>query len=240
MISLPDASPASPPPDRSSSPTPSGVPPSTVIAFLVGGLVFLSIAIVALVFVNDDGSSSASPSDLHATVLPEGIPRPEFTLTDQHGNPYDFGAETQGQLTLVFFGYTNCPDVCPLTMDFISGALDNVAVAAEVVFITTDPTRDTPERLEQWLGQIDRDAVGLTGTPEELRSVQDLFGVTVEIPEDPDPASNYAVGHSSQVFVFTGDDQAHLLYGFGTRLDQWTEDLPKIAGNKTWQGEAGR
>ncbi len=234
MSSTLDASPASPPPDGSPRPTPPGVPVGTVVAFLLGGLVFVAIAVIALVFVNRDGTGAASPSDLHGSVLPEGIPRPDFTLTDQHGQPYDFGAETSGQLTLVFFGYTNCPDVCPLTMNFIASAIDNAKVAAKVVFITTDPARDTPERLNTWLAQIDKDAVGLTGTTEELKAVQAQFGVTVEIPENPDPTSRYAVGHSSQVFVFTRDDLAHLLYPFGTRLDDWSQDLPKIADNESW------
>lgn len=211
--------------------------PGTVVAFLLGGLVFLSIAVIALVFVNKDDSGGASPDDLHTAVLPEGIPRPDFTLTDQNGQPYDFGAETSGKLTLVFFGYTNCPDVCPLTMSFISGALDNADVAAEVVFITTDPARDTPERLNEWLGAIDPDFVGLTGTRDELIAAQDAMNVTVAIPEDPDPSGDYAVTHAAQVFVFTADDQAHLLYPFGTRLDDWSEDLPKIAENKAWQGD---
>jgi protein SCO1 len=210
----------------------------TVVAFLLGGLVFLSIAVIALVFVNKDDSSGASASDLHVAPLPEGIPRPEFTLTDQNGQPYDFAAETGGKLTLVFFGYTNCPDVCPLTMSFISAALDNADVAAEVVFITTDPARDTPERLDEWLGQIDPDFVGLTGTRDELIAAQNAMDVTVAIPEAPDPDGDYAVSHAAQVFVFTADDQAHLLYPFGTREGDWTEDLPKIENNKDWQGQS--
>jgi protein SCO1 len=232
-----DAGQASPPSEQPPRPTPPGVPLGTVIAFLLGGLAFIAVAVIALVFVSKDGGS-ASASDFHATPLPEGMPRPDFTLTDQNGQPYDFGAETQGQLTLVFFGYTNCPDVCPLTMDFISQALDQVEVAAKVVFITTDPARDTPERLTQWLTSIDKDFVGLTGTRDEVIAAQRALDVTVAVPEDPDPKGNYVVGHSSQVFVFTEDDQAHLLYGFGTRLGDWAEDLPKIAANKDWQGTA--
>lgn len=236
-----DASPASsPPPDDQSRPTPPGVSVGTVVAFLLGGLVFLSIAIIALVFVNQDDPSTASVNDLHATPLAEGIPRPDLTLTDQNGEPYDIGAETAGHLTLVFFGYTHCPDVCPLTMSFISGGLDNAQVAAKVVFITTDPARDTPERLRHWLGSIDSSFVGLTGTPAELAEAQRALGVSVEIPVDADPSGDYAVGHSSQVFVFTPDDQAHLLYGFGTRLEDWSEDLPKIANNETWQRRPDR
>ena len=97
--------------------------------------------------------------------------RPSFTLTDTSGAAYDFATATKGRPTLLFFGYTNCPDVCPTTFADIAVALrkldPSVASQIQVVFVTTDPARDTPQVIREWLDRFDADLptpfVGLTG-----------------------------------------------------------------------------
>src|ERR1700675_1454815 len=96
------------------------------------------------------------------------LPKPRFILTETSGAPFDFWNRTQGSVTLLFFGYTYCPDQCPMHMANIGAAVKTIAacIADQIalVFVTTDPARDTPAVLPRWLDDFDRRAVGLTGT----------------------------------------------------------------------------
>jgi protein SCO1/2 len=223
-----DAEPsAPPPPPRSPS-----VPRWTFVAFALGGLVLLVIAGVALVNRGDDAPAAA----WGGRVLDPGPERPTTDLVDTSGAPFDLRTATGGRTTLVFFGYTNCPDVCSIQMATLSQALERVEVAATVVFITTDPARDTPERLRSWLDNFDSSFVGATGSPEAIAGAQRDLGVSVAVSEEPGTDGDYTVGHSSAVYVFTPDDVAHLAYPAGTRQQDWVDDLPRIAAEREWSG----
>jgi cytochrome oxidase Cu insertion factor (SCO1/SenC/PrrC family) len=167
--------------------------------------------------------------------LSSPLPKPSFILTDQNGKAYDFGKETQGKVALLFFGYTHCPDVCPLHMANIAAVLRTMPFeerdAVRVVFVTTDPARDTPARLKEWLGAIDPTFIGLTGTHATIDSAQRSLGLRVaekEYAERADSA-NYFVGHAAQVFAFARDGNAYLIYPNGIRQQDWAQDLPKLA-----------
>jgi protein SCO1/2 len=209
-----------------------------LVAFALGGLAFLAIAIGALMWTSS-GDDDVSSSAWHGTVLPDPArERPSFTLVDTDGEPYDFTSQTAGKLTLVFFGYTNCPDVCPVHMATLAQALERVDVPVDVVFVTTDPARDTGERIRSWLGSFDPEFVGLTGSLSEIEAAQAAMGAAVAIPEAPDDDGDYLVGHTSGVFVITPDDKVRLVYPFGTRQEDWVDDLPRIAANDGWQASA--
>jgi protein SCO1/2 len=205
-------------------------------------LVALAVASAGLVACGQPGEEAQadgqSADGWHGRVLEEPWAKPEFTLTDTDGQPYDFAAETDGHLTLLFFGYTHCPDVCPLHMANLSEVLDqlpgSVRVATKVVFVTTDPARDTSARLKEWLGAFDAAFVGLTGTQAEVAAAQEAAGVPVAGAEPPDEDGNYAVGHAAQVIAYTRDDQAHIVYPFGTRQDDWAADLPRLLEEAAW------
>src|SRR5262249_24718494 len=96
------------------------------------------------------------------------LSKPNFVLTDTLGAPFDFKTRTHNSVTLLFFGYTNCPDQCPMHMANIGVALKGlpagVADQVKLVFVTTDPARDTPVVLRRWLDNFDKHFVGLTGT----------------------------------------------------------------------------
>jgi protein SCO1/2 len=179
----------------------------------------------------------------HGAYLPRPQPRPSFTLTDTSGAPYDFAAETSGRLTLLFFGYTSCPDVCPIHMATLSSALDRPGMPEPiVVFVTTDPARDTPDRLRSWLDEFDADFVGLTGTPEQIAAAEDAAGVARSIaasadgtPVAPGDAAD-EVGHAAQIVAYTPDDLNHVQYPFGVRRQDWEADLPRLV--EVW-GAAG-
>jgi protein SCO1/2 len=202
-----------------------------VVAFALGGLVLLLIAGVALV---GGGSDDGPAAAWRGRVLDPGPGRPTTDLIDTSGARFDLRTATAGELTLVFFGYTNCPDICSIQMATLSQALDRIQVPARVVFITTDPERDTPERLRSWLDNFDRSFVGATGSPEALARAQRDLGVSVAVSEEPDADGDYTIGHSSAVYVITPDDVAHLAYPAGTRQEDWVEDLPKVAAESDW------
>lgn len=171
-----------------------------------------------------------SSDDLQGVALAEPTPKPDFTLTDTDGNPFHFAEETEGKLTLLYFGYTHCPDVCPVHLAQIAETFDQLSQVAEssvVVFVTVDPERDTPEVLREWLDRFDPRFVGLTGTPEELEAAQKAAGVPVafKVGEGDD----YTVQHAGQVLAYAPDGLLYAQYPFGTRQSTWLNDLQILA-----------
>jgi protein SCO1 len=224
-----DATPVPPTPTG-----PPGVPRWAVAFFALGGLAFLVIATVALT--RPPGEPDPDRAGPWRGRLLEPAPeRPDTVLIDTDGNPFDLRAETGGSFTLLFFGYTSCPDACPIQMAQLRQALDRVNLPVNVVFITTDPQRDTPERLRQWLDTFDSSYVGLTGTQTQIDEVQRAMNVSVAVAESPDGNGEYLVGHSTAVFVITPDDRAHLAYPTGTRQQDWVDDLPEAFAEPAWQ-----
>ena len=116
-------------------------------------------------------------------------------------------------------------------MDTISGALADLPdKPVTVVFVTTDPSRDTPAVLHKWLGNFNGSFVGLTGTPAQLAAAQKAAGVSVAIADKPDKHGNYQVGHAASVLAYTPDGLQHLSYPFGTTQSDWVHDIPQILG----------
>jgi protein SCO1/2 len=224
--------PPPPPPSRTRGP---------ISIIVVAALVIAAVGVLAFVRSGNNGDNDTSNSaNWSGTLIEPGRQRPSFTLTDTGGQPYDFAAQTSGQLTFLFFGYTNCPDVCPITMANLTAALDHLTgVGAKVVFVTTDPSRDTPERLSSWLSNFPGDVVGLTGSVPELEAAQKAAGVSTAIAEAPDANGKYTVGHSASVMTYTPDDQEHLIFPSGMQQSQWTEDIPRMVANPAWNAVDG-
>jgi len=144
--------------------------------------------------------------------LDEPLVRPDFVLTDVDGEPFDFAAETEGALALLFFGYTHCPDVCPVQMANLAEVLRDLPFELSshvmVVFVTTDPDRDTPERMREWLG----------------------LGLPPPAIEEDDESGDYFVGHAAQVIAFEPDGPARRVYPYGIRQRDWLRDIPRLLG----------
>ncbi|MFI6148414.1 SCO family protein [Streptomyces sp. NPDC051109] len=167
-----------------------------------------------------------------ATVLDRPFDKPELVLTDTTGKPWNLREQTKGKPTLIYFGYTNCPDVCPLTMS-------NIAVAKkalpqgdqdklQVVFVTTDPERDTPDSLGAWLKAQDPAFTGLTGDFATIQAAARKLGIGIEAPTKLADGKVISM-HGVQVIAFSPkNDEGYLLYGEGTTVDDYTKDLPKI------------
>lgn len=182
------------------------------------------------------GREGTASTGYRGRVFPEPRAKVEFTLTDTEGQPFDFRAETDGYVTLLFFGYTYCPDVCPIHMANIAAVLEDLPLELrqqfKVIFVTTDPRRDTPERLRQWLDNFDPDFIGLTGNRDRINEIEMALGLPTSVIEETD-AADYLVGHSASVLAFTKDNLAHISYPFGTRQIDWAHDLPKLV-NEGW------
>ena len=195
--------------------------------------------VTVLVFPRGGHASIASqgkePAYRGGLVTPP-LPKPRFVLTDTSGAPFDFWTRTSGSVTLLFFGYTSCPDQCPMHMSNIGVALKKLPAAiadqVKLVFVTTDPTRDTPVRLRKWLYNFDRHFVGLTGTEAALVAVQKAAGVPAAYKTESGNG-NYSVAHANFVVAYTKDNLAHVIYPGGVSKDDWIHGLPLLV-KETW------
>lgn len=166
------------------------------------------------------------------TLLDVPFAKPRLTLTDTHGKPYDLVKETAGRPVLLFFGYTNCPDVCPTTMSDLAIAKSRLPAPDQqklrVVFVSTDPARDTPQRLGAWLAAQDKDFVGLTGDFTTIQQAARSVGVGIDKPVTEKDGS-VTVTHGAEVLAFwPKDDKGHVLYMSGTTADEFAAYLPKL------------
>ena len=193
------------------------------------GVVMLVGICVAACGVPADG---ARRGELRGWVIDTPVPKPDLTLTDTNGEAFDLRVETEGYLTLVFFGYTYCPDVCPVHMANLGAVfgdlIPEVRDRIKVVFVSTDPERDTPERLRSWLDNFNRSFVGLRGSLEDINAALStilLPGVAV-IPGEHD--SEPLIGHPSAILAFGPDGTARVRYPFGVRQSDWAHDLPLL------------
>ncbi|HEX8305392.1 MAG TPA: SCO family protein [Jatrophihabitans sp.] len=160
-------------------------------------------------------------------------PRPQFTLTDTAGREFRFGAETAGKPTLLFFGYTTCPDVCPTTLADIANGLrqvpEEVRKQTQVVFVTTDVKRDTAAVIKSYLAKFDPGLpnrfIGLRGTQSEIDAAQVAAHVTL--------AEDEGRTHSSQVLLYGTDDYARVAFlQSNNEAAQVAHDLPLVADIK--------
>jgi len=211
------------------------------------GLIALVLALACAPSAEDAASDAAAPGSAEAVAarlrlagrpLDPPLSRPDFVLTDTRGRRFDFRAETAGRLTLLFFGYTSCPDICPVHLANLAQVLrkadPEVRRAVSVVFVGVDPRRDTPERVREFLDRFDEGFIGLTGSKEALRAAQ----LAAEVPPaavDREWEGGYSVSHAGWILLVTPDDRAHLRYPFGVRQSEWAHDLDVLA-RRGWPG----
>jgi protein SCO1/2 len=167
-----------------------------------------------------------------ATVLDRPFNKPGLVLTDTTGKPWNLREQTKGRPTLIYFGYTNCPDVCPLIMSNIAIAKKSLPKAdqdkLQVVFVTTDPERDTPSSLGSWLRAQDASFIGLTGAFPTIQAGARQIGIGIDPPKKEKDGTVVSM-HGSQVIAFSPKtDKGYVLYSEDTTPDDYTKDLPKI------------
>ena len=161
----------------------------------------------------------ARPPRYQGTVYPEPYPvAPDFQLTSTQGNQLAL-RELRGHVTMIFFGYTNCPDECPTTMAKIKlaiNSLDKQGNDIRVLFITTDPVRDSVGPLNDFLSRFNPAFIGLTGSVSDLQKVWDSYGVYV---------ADGGATHSNRIYVVDGKGNLRLTFPFDMESDAMASDL---------------
>jgi protein SCO1/2 len=142
-------------------------------------------------------------------------------------------ADTRGRLSLFFFGYTTCPDVCPLTLAYVAQVRRRLGGGAgaqrlDAYFVTVDPERDTAARLVEYVAHFDPAIVPLTGTPEELERARAAFGVVAEKRPLPGSAAGYAMDHTALVYLVDGEGRIRLVYPHGVPPDVIAADVRRL------------
>jgi protein SCO1/2 len=164
------------------------------------------------------------------TLLPDMRP-PDITLTDTSGSPYNLREDTTAPLTLIFLGYTNCPDECPTLAADITVALRDLTpeerAQVEVLFVTADPERDTPKVIRRWLDRFDPAYEGLTGTKRRIDDFAAKLGIALngKTKATVGPPGSYDVGHSLQVFAFNTADKSAVLWNGSPSVRDLAADL---------------
>lgn len=191
-----------------------------------------AVALLTAACGGNDQAKEAAAGDRTAVKIADAQRRPSFVLTDTTGRRFDFRAETAGYLTLLYFGYTNCPDVCPIHFGNIAGGLDQIPESlrgrVKVIFVGVDPPRDSPERIRQWLDHFDTTFIGLTGTDEELMRAQVAAGIPPAVREAADENGRYAVSHAGWVLGYTAGDEQTWQFPLGVRQQSWAETLETL------------
>jgi len=203
-----------------------------LLAIAASAVALLAVGItVGVIRANDSGEQSVWVD------LEPPVAMPDAVLTDASGAQFDLQERTTGRVTLLYFGYLNCVDVCPIHMDVLSDVVDTlepeVRDQIDVIFVTTDPERDTPAALGEFLANFDASFSGLTGSARVLRDLQVAAGLPVAVAEPVGQDGSYVVGHATQVLVFGRDGVARRAFPFGVRQTDWARVLPQIVEEGT-------
>ena len=153
----------------------------------------------------------------------------EFTLKDAKGKPVTLSA-FKGRLVMVTFGYTYCPDVCPTTLNAMKLLLKKLGADAsrlQVVFITLDPERDTPERLEQFVTYFDKSILSLHGSLKEIKVVTELYRARFVKQPSPD-GSTYFVAHSDFIYLLDVQGRTRALFHADSVVDEMAQDVRRL------------
>jgi len=168
-----------------------------------------------------------------ASAFPPGFRRlPEFTLRDASGESLS-RADLLGQWTLAFFGYTNCPDVCPMTLGVLKVAMPELreqseTANTEVLFVSVDGARDTPEQLSRYINYFDPQFHAATAEEDEIRQLTSTIGIVYQRVENPNSAEDYLVDHSAGIVIFDPDGEMRGMLSAPHSPDNIVADYTKI------------
>jgi protein SCO1/2 len=177
------------------------------------------------------GFTEHNPDGMNGVVLPQKYVVPDVTLTATDGSDFSLTEDTEAPVTLFFFGYTHCPDICQIVMSDIASALTRLdseqKSEVDVVFVTTDPARDDEATLRDYLDRFNPDFEGLTGDLKTISKAGNALGVAIEKGKRL-PSGGYDVTHGTQVIAVDRTDRAPMVWTEGTPAAQIAEDLSKL------------
>ena len=167
------------------------------------------------------------PPELHGIQLQSPRVADDFTLSTSIGETMSL-SDFRGQYVVVFFGYTYCPDVCPTTLNDIQQMLKELGTPkaddVQVIMVSIDPERDTPEQLETYLGYFDPSFIGMTGTVEEIQPVASQFGIFFE-KQPGSSNTGYLVDHTSAVTVIDPEGHVSMIFTYGVKGADMASDI---------------
>ena len=156
-------------------------------------------------------------------------PAPAIELQQGDGEPFQLSGQ-RGKIVLIFFGYTSCPDVCPTTLAELNASLLQLGTRADhvqVVLISVDPERDTSARMQEYVERFNPSFIGLSGTPQELESIWESYGVFREVVPGSS-STNYIVNHTARTTLIDQQGKMRLSYGYQTPPEDIAYDLDRL------------
>lgn len=185
---------------------------------LIQGLLFASLLTAML-------AAAAKTAELKSGVFDPPRMAPDFSLPGSKGGEFSLSAQ-RGKLVVLGFGFSHCPDICPLTLATLAQVHKNLGALADqvqVVYVTVDPERDSVERLREYMGHFNKSFIGITGSAEDLSEVRKAYGIIAarEVHKD----GSYAVHHSSYVYLIDKEGLLRALVPFGKTADDITSDI---------------
>jgi protein SCO1/2 len=177
-------------------------------------------------------------ADANALGLKAGVfdpPRqaPDFTLRGSDGKELKLSS-FRGKLVVLEFGYTSCVDVCPVSLATLAQARKQLGALAEqvqVIYVTVDPERDTPDRMKRYLGAFDPAILGGSGTPEQLAKVRRDYGISASKKVIGPGKDDYVIGHSSYLYFIDRKGSLRALLPFGRSADDVAHDAAILLKN---------
>ena len=183
---------------------------------------------VALVVIGAIAYTLSSQNRFNGIVFDPPEPTPDFTLDSAQG-PVSL-SDFHGKVVVLFFGYTSCPDVCPLTLSYLRRTMSNLgdqAQGVQVIFVSVDGMRDTPEKLAIYTANFNPDFIGLTGTQAQIDQVTKDFRIFYQM-NPPDSDGFYSVDHTASIIVLDQQGRQVLIWPHNTQPDQMASDLDML------------
>ncbi len=165
------------------------------------------------------------PHTFHGTVIQSPEPSYDFTLTSANGDVSL--SDYRGKLVLIYFGYTFCPDICPATLANVGQSLKELGTKADnvqLIMISLDPERDTPEKLAEYVAHFHPSFIGVTGSQEDLAKVASLYGIFYEKTDGSDN-TGYLINHTATLLVIDREGYLKLVFPFGVTVPEIVDDL---------------
>ena len=171
------------------------------------------------------GAADSAPASLKAGVLSPAMPAPELELSGSDGQPLSL-ARYRGKVVLLAFGFSNCGEVCPITLATLAGARKKLgpdASGVQVVYVTVDPERDDAAQMRKFLGSFDPSFVGGVGTRAQIDAAQRNYGISSTKNVQAD--GGYTIGHSSSIYMIDRAGKLAAVMPYGHTVDDFVHDL---------------
>ncbi len=195
---------------------------------IFAGIAILAILVGAMSAVFLRGSSQPAINLANGTVLPSARPLPSFQLVRSDGQPYT-QAQLQGRWSLMFFGFTNCPDICPTTLTLmaqVEKALSDLPSPPQIVFVSVDPRRDTPAQVSNYIKFFSPSFIGLTGEQAQIDQLTKAMGVPVAIHDLGNGA--YSVDHAATLFLLDPQARMTAIFSPPHTVETLSDDLRMV------------